>query len=218
MSEQLRKNLANLHAFWSAMAETKKGDINSHTYWPNKIWRSTFQKIECPHWQDHVHVTLQKPSLDERVGIQTQLTAMHLDLGRAHGEINKQVSVVRSLKALKVWCKVCSQAFGYEINISSLMPLLDDSGASILVFTVNSQVAGTAISYQTLDTMGIHQVGVSPDFQRRGIGKAIMLHLIEEAKSKACKVITLQASQSGLPMYSRMGFTALAQLYHLKAL
>lgn len=217
MSEMLQKNLANLHAFWRAMTViSSENEIFSHPSWPNKIWHTDFIKINSNQWRDHIHVTLAEPLPLDKVTIKAQLTAMYLALENAKGVTHQQIVLVQSLKELQLWSSACGQAFGYEINTHSLVPLLNDENATIVAFQVNGIMAGTAILYQSNNNMGIHQVGVLPNFQGRGIGKALMLHLVALAKQKACKSITLQASQDGIAMYLNMGFTPLSSLYHLE--
>ena len=163
-----------------------------------------------------MHVTIEQPIEQEEVYIKTQLTAMHLALENATGQMEENISSIDSFSKLDVWANACGLAFGYDINITSLIPLLDDENATILAFQVNGQIAGTAVIYQTNNNMGVHQVGVLPSFQKRGIGKTIMLHIMAVSKKKACKTMTLQASQSGLPMYLNLGFIPLADIFHLE--
>ncbi|RBW41692.1 hypothetical protein DS885_15865 [Psychromonas sp. B3M02] len=217
MSELLYKNLNNLSAFWQALsAEKIEEDKYLHAHWPHKIWCEDFSLVDSQQWNDKVHVTLNKPISFQHVKVKVQLTAMYLELEESIGQTHDQVSTVRSDEGLKQWSEACSNAFGYDIDKQSINPLIDDKNATVLAFEVNSNIAGTAILYQSHKTMGIHQIGVLPQFQRCGIGKAIMLHLIAIAKHRGCDVMTLQSSQAGKNMYINMGFKALAELYHLE--
>ena len=219
MTIELKENLTNLNLFWQALSVTKSGDeINLHLSWPNKVWRSDFKRIAREKWNENTHVTLIKPEPQENVGIKTQLTAMHLVLDKAVGCKHEHVLLINSIDDLKKWCLVCEKAFDYKIDSHSLAPLLDDRNATILAFKVNKQLAGTAILYQSNNNMGIHQVGVLPQFQGQGIGKALLLHAIAISKNKSCKTMTLQASLAGSTMYLNSGFTTITELYHLESL
>ena len=48
---------------------------------------------------------------------------------------------------------------------------------------------------------------VEPDYRGRGIGTAILNKVVETALKKEYKVIMLNASDMGKPMYEKMGFT-----------
>ena len=111
----------------------------------------------------------------------------------------------------------CSTAFGYEIDSTALIPLLNDENAEVYAYWVEGRIAGTAIAYQTNSIMGVHQVGVLPDYQGKGIGKLLMSHLVARAKEKNCELMTLQASEEGLPIYVKMGFKKLGNVYHIGA-
>lgn len=217
MSDMLEKNLINLNAFWQTLPTEKNEEgINYHLSWPHKIWKPKFTTISNDKWHEKVYVTLDKPTLKHGIKIKVQLTAMYLELKKVTGHEHEQVSIVHSVTGLRKWSNACSNAFGYKIDSQALVPLINDKNATILAFSINEKIAGTAILYQSNNTMGIHQVGVLPEFQKRGIGKAIMLHLITIAKSKLCNTITLQASQAGMHMYLDMGFIKLAELYHFE--
>jgi GNAT superfamily N-acetyltransferase len=43
-------------------------------------------------------------------------------------------------------------------------------------------------------------------FRRRGVARALMAHLVEEARSRGIKRIWLRASEEGRPLYLDMGF------------
>lgn len=217
MSPLLSKNLNNLHDFWSATSSEKRGDeIYVHLQWPHKIWCNNFARLESELWQKSIHVTVEKPSPDNAITIKTSLMAMHLFLDNVVGKEHKSMIVVNSHEALSQWCHACGLAFGYQIPIQSLIPLLNDDNATLLAFQENGEMVGTAILYQSGENMGIHQVGVLPNFQGRGLGKALMLDLVERTKSKGCSTMTLQASNAGTPIYLKMGFTPLTELYHLE--
>ncbi len=53
----------------------------------------------------------------------------------------------------------------------------------------------------------ILNVYVRPDFRRRGIAHAIMEALIRWCRSEAFDCVCLHASDSGRPLYERLGFT-----------
>lgn len=48
---------------------------------------------------------------------------------------------------------------------------------------------------------------VHPEFRRGGIGKALVEHAVNDLRISGLKVIQLLASQEGLPLYQKVGFT-----------
>ena len=52
----------------------------------------------------------------------------------------------------------------------------------------------------------IHSIYVEDEFRRRGISKAIMARLHEEARKRGMRKTGLHASESGRPVYESMGY------------
>lgn len=63
---------------------------------------------------------------------------------------------------------------------------------------------GGAIAYGATARIGL--MAVHPDFQRRGIGQAIMEHLLEWATVRGATTVLLDATPAGVPLYTRLGF------------
>jgi len=59
--------------------------------------------------------------------------------------------------------------------------------------------------------MGVHQ-----DFQRHGVGIALMEHLLAWTQQQKVPLVLLDASQSGQPLYEKLGFVALNEVYVLQ--
>ena len=47
---------------------------------------------------------------------------------------------------------------------------------------------------------------VKPNFRRRGIARTMLYKLIKKALEKGYKIIMLNASEMGKPLYEKMGF------------
>jgi ribosomal protein S18 acetylase RimI-like enzyme len=60
------------------------------------------------------------------------------------------------------------------------------------------------------DTANVRMLGVAPEVQRRGIGRALMEAAMAEARARGKRVITLNTGdnmRSAIAMYAAMGFT-----------
>lgn len=56
----------------------------------------------------------------------------------------------------------------------------------------------------------IGNVGVRPEFQRRGLGKLLTTHAIEWQRAQGVRSIWLDATPAGRPLYRSLGFTDIA--------
>ncbi|MEQ3515318.1 GNAT family N-acetyltransferase [Pseudoalteromonas sp. BZB3] len=232
MTSELAKNLQNLDAFWSAIShspelksEQKKEQkseqqLKIHTNWPNKAWQADFgldysEKVH-PLPVGKSRVTILKPTEHRSEQVKMSLQAMVLPLEKAQFNGSSQVEVLTQPDDLPSWAQACSNAFGYIIVPEALLPLLKNPNATLFSYKVDGAIAGTAIAFQSNDVMGVHQVGVDPNFRGQGIAKTLMHHLVDFAKRQDTRLMTLQASKAGLPLYQQMGFSLLAEVYHLE--
>lgn len=219
MTNFLTKNLNNLHEFWSLMPYTLNEGVYHHISWPNKVWNANLGIENHPQPNHERFATAQELSENclqsLAMQISNQLIAMYLDLADAKSSESQTVEILTQENQLSDWALSCSEAFGYSIATDPLKQLFANKNVNFFIFKVQGQIAGTAIAFKTEDTMGIHQVGVLPSFQGQGIGKKLMMHLIEYAKIKQCKYVTLQASQAGLSIYKKLGFKEIGSVYHL---
>lgn len=232
MTSELAKNLQNLDAFWSAMAHSpelkseqhneqkSEQELKIHTSWPNKAWLADFSldysEKTHPLPVGKSRVTILRPVEHSSEQVKMSLQAMVLPLDKAHFNGSSQVEVLTQPDDLASWAQACSNAFGYSIAPEALLPLLSNPNATLFSYKVDGTIAGTAIAFQSDDVMGVHQVGVDPNFRGQGIAKTLMNHLVDFAKRQDTRLMTLQASKAGLPLYQQMGFSLLAEVYHLE--
>ena len=68
-------------------------------------------------------------------------------------------------------------------------------------------VCGCACLLDSGDGYGeVHAFFIDPDFQRRGIGRALWLKLVERAKTRAISTLSLDADPAAVPFYRALGF------------
>jgi len=85
--------------------------------------------------------------------------------------------------------------------------LAEDNGKCIgtgIVFYYNSV---PSVLNVTGKNAYITSMYVNPEYRNKGIGTAILTKILEKAEDKGYKIIMLNASDMGRPMYEKMGFT-----------
>ena len=90
------------------------------------------------------------------------------------------------------------------------------------VVEIGSNVVGSAVALirrsmserylKTLPSGYIANVFVEPDFRHRGAARALTNAAIEWLRSVGCKVVKLQASRYGRPLYESIGFVATGEM------
>lgn len=65
---------------------------------------------------------------------------------------------------------------------------------------------GTLLLHQTEKTMGVHSLGILPDFRKLGFAEEIMHQIINHSIENQYEIMTLQSSPMGRNIYLRLGF------------
>lgn len=87
---------------------------------------------------------------------------------------------------------------------------LDAECLHVLAFDVQNRPIGTG---RLTPQHTIGRMAVLPEWRGRGVGDALLLHLIELAKAKAWPEVSLHAQVSALGFYLKHGFTAHGPVY-----
>lgn len=75
--------------------------------------------------------------------------------------------------------------------------------------TVEGLMAAFAITQVVLDEATLFNIAVDPDFQRRGLGKALLEHLIDELEKRGVLTLWLEVRASNvaaIALYESLGF------------
>ena len=204
-SKQLNKSFSWPHRCWfdwktNTLEISSIDNIISHLGNDNivPIWNTEAENSNC----------FEKLLIDAGFEASFEQSAMFLDI-KEYVSIdlpNLDLKIVKSIRDIGDWTKVAIQAFEYEIDISVIKKIYNELGVQLLIVTVDTQPAATAMIYKTGEVTGIHQVGVSPAYRGKGIAHKLMQHIIAQSIESSCKYITLQASTSGQGLYEKLGF------------
>ncbi|MEP1444580.1 MAG: GNAT family N-acetyltransferase [Paraglaciecola sp.] len=221
MKKILRKNLNNLNLFWQALNTQEQDGLFTHTSWPNKQWRADFSlpsHVALPAGKVFSTVSAQHVLEGSKFSIQGQLVVMNLSIDKEaitqkpNSQAPQQIITLTHEDDASDWASACGLAFGYDIDARVIQGLLEDPNARVLAYIIDNKIAGTAISYCTGDTLGVHQVGTVPSYRKMGVAAALMDYLIHQAQLDGIDSMSLQASQAGINLYEKLGFKALTKI------
>lgn len=77
---------------------------------------------------------------------------------------------------------------------------------------VNGTAAATTSLLMCGDLAGIYHVATLPSFRGRGIGAALTMHALHEARARGASIAALQSSAMGYPVYRALGFESVCEL------
>jgi len=75
-----------------------------------------------------------------------------------------------------------------------------------IVATIDSNIIGTGIAVVNDNVIWLGIIIVKENYRNKGIGKALTNHLINYSENKGIDTIILAATDSGLPVYKKLGF------------
>jgi N-acetylglutamate synthase-like GNAT family acetyltransferase len=94
--------------------------------------------------------------------------------------------------------------------------LADEDLAIHAIAVENGEVLGVARMHESAEKQGqVRCVAIATAAQGKGIGKAIMAYLEDQAKTKGWTEIVLEARENAMPFYERIGYTIIAESYLL---
>ncbi len=132
-------------------------------------------------------------------------------------EVNtKKLSIIRgnSMDHVDLVCEPCFKAFGFPKVISEdfWKESLKSDDRSFFIAKLNNKPVGLSEVFYWGGVAGIYFVGVTEEARGQGIGTAITLAPLYEAKEKGYQWAILHSTQMGLNMYKRIGFETICEI------
>ena len=152
-----------------------------------QTWEAVFRATAC----QRLH------TLDEQLSLPSQLTIAHV----SNGEM------------LKTWLRI--MIVGSEIPEEGLTLLLDvatkqgfkhDATVHYYLGMLGNRPVATSLLYLAGGVAGIYNVATLPEVRQRGIGSALTVAPLLDARAWGYRIGTLQSTPMGLNLYRRLGF------------
>lgn len=105
-----------------------------------------------------------------------------------------------------------TMAAGYEgpdalFAVFAQPALLEHPAMRAYVVELDGVAVATSFGVLVDDMVGVFNIGVPPQFRRRGYGRAATAAVLGEAHALGARTAFLHASPLGVPLYEEMGFT-----------
>ena len=136
-----------------------------------------------------------------------------LTLGEAEPSASLAIERVRDAQSLRTWCDVLTRGFGMPV-------LVGDAYLDMFVGTglgeelpwrwylglVEGEPVATSMLALSAGVAGIYNVATLPEARGRGIGTAMSLRPLLEAREMGYRAGILRSSEMGVGVYRRLGF------------
>lgn len=202
-------------SYWNAAARDSAsvdpGDLaqTARAFFAPKQRMYTFSVIEK---QDG---DLEEYLLDNEYELQLEIPCMSVTKPLPPRETPEGVRIetMTSAKHVKDFIEVSVLAYAMlglpEVHTRAMFSkpeaLIDKNILGYIAYRGDEPLA-TSVALMTGESAGLYWIGTRPNAQRLGLGALLTVHSANEAFDAGAKVVTLQASKLGEPVYQRLGF------------
>jgi ribosomal protein S18 acetylase RimI-like enzyme len=151
--------------------------------------------------------------LDEWAGMALDLTTNYPDLKKALAPFGLKIVRVNSVELFDQWVNTACQGFTFSNNLTrryrklfSTIPLLAEAPLQLYLAFLDGQPVSTGALFLSREAAGIYWLSTVPAYRKKGIARAVTLHLLREACLKNCPKVVLHATNSSFHLYQTLGF------------
>lgn len=190
---------------------------------PNTIAKVTdfFKRPDRP-WTWFKTAISNTSNLDE-LGFQLdyESRSMYFDLDDKLSEITTDLKIAEA-DDLREWIKPIQESFPSSDNCQAYLKMntrLFHEGKGKFKHFLGYQhceVACSGTLFLSTNSVMLHNLATKPKFRNRGLGSALTLYLMQEAKSMGYRHCFLDSSEEGFNLYRRLGFKIYATILEYK--
>lgn len=109
---------------------------------------------------------------------------------------------------MEVMATAFDPAFGEAWTAQQCLGILDMPGIWLTLARIEGEIAGFALGRAVVDEAELLLIGVSPEYRRQGIGKALLDNAMDCARARgACKLhLEVRQGNDAVGFYNRAGF------------
>ena len=132
---------------------------------------------------------------------------------------NLQIKRVESEAELEIWNRVVTGVFGIPENVVEAVYdlyrcLLFDSPLINYIGSINNEVVAASTLFPGGGVAGIYNVATIANARQKGVGTAMTIVPLLEARANGYRVGALEASESGFNVYRKLGFQEYCKVFH----
>lgn len=227
---RISENINNLTSVWATIGQVYKTyssrsnfawvDMKNKT-WPNRLWlnqplskpllkevkqviNSANTEVLIPHISTKTNPTEDVFKSEGFLPVFHQI-GMSLELKEQMDEQTKiTLKPVTSKAEAEKWSLLFEQSFGYFICSKTIENTCNH--INYYISYIDHNPIGTLLLHSTNSIIGAHALGIIPEMRRNGYAEQIMKRIINQAIEDKKTHMTLQASEMGKNIYTKLGF------------
>jgi GNAT superfamily N-acetyltransferase len=149
---------------------------------------------------------------------------MAVDLGTLKPEepvSSLSIELVRDLSTMRLAADLLCRCFVMPVwleeiwvRLLSIAGLDEEAMVQTYLGRINGESVGVSGVAYAAGVAGVYNVGTLEAYRGKGIGRALTLAPLLDARERGYRVGVLHASEMGLPVYRRLGFQQYCQIQH----
>ena len=214
------------HPWFNGMLSSDLPQGNEEAFIENTIQYFRSKKVGVFTWwlEHHLNPSTWQPLLSKHgFGFSDDTPGMAADLQALNESVQTldrlEVSIVEDKESLRTWAHIFTQGYGlppsWETSVYDLWLKLG-LGFPMCNFlgTLNGEPIATSCLFLGAGVAGIYNVSTLPKARGKGIGAAMTLRPLQEARETGYRIGVLQSSEMGYHVYQQLGFRHLCQIEH----
>lgn len=147
------------------------------------------------------------------------MTGMAIDLEEDDFQVEDtdefQIIDVTTEEQMKVWTKVVSEALwnGRPFEAELFIPLMNRTDFKFYLGYWRGEPVTTSMILLVNEVATVDMISTMPSARKQGFGTLMVQKVLQYAKNMKFQFAVLQASQSGRPVYRKMGFEEFCEFY-----
>jgi hypothetical protein len=146
---------------------------------------------------------------------------MAVDLAALDGEGTTppglRIEHIQDVETLRTWSQITARAFDFPNEIGNAILRIEASlgqfpSRRLYLGTLEREPVATALLFLGAGVAGIYGVGTIPLARRQGVGQAMTMVPLLEARTMGYRIGTLHSSPMGSRIYRRLGFREYCKL------
>ena len=129
-----------------------------------------------------------------------------------------QIDLIKDRQSLNEWIDIAEKELmgGEKLNGAIFNSLMRAENCFLFLGRLSAIPVATALLFKGVDNAGIYLVATSNEYRRKGLGAKMTNAALKKARELGVKKVDIQATDSGKPLYAKLGFQEFGEIHLFK--